>query len=159
MTPLRRYLMALLPLLLFNGVELFFNQPRAYSRQPPASSILSQAEINLTGVYRGVVDYPEAGLSGAAILSITGNSFTLQAGQKTRQGKIRAVSWGSMTTVTLVVATETGDKTISARLIRTTDGIEIRSAPGETTVFRFFQCPDDPEECNRIRRCRPFCPR
>lgn len=57
---------------------------------------------DLSGSYTGVINYPAAGLSGPATLTVTGNRFTLTSGSKTEAGNITAVVTCNYTAVAMM---------------------------------------------------------
>ena len=57
---------------------------------------------DLSGSYAGVINYPAAGLSGPATLTVTGNRFTLTSGSKTEAGNITAVITCNYTAVAMM---------------------------------------------------------
>lgn len=57
---------------------------------------------DLSGSYSGVINYPAAGLSGPATLTVTGNRFTLTSGSKTEAGNITAVVTCNYTAVAMM---------------------------------------------------------
>jgi len=58
--------------------------------------------VDLSGSYTGVINYPAAGMSGPATLTVTGNKFTLNSGSKTETGNITAIVTCNYTAVAMM---------------------------------------------------------
>src|SRR5207248_565068 len=72
--------------------------PRKTGRCDP----MQQEQTDLSGTYTGKVDYSDAGLTGDATLTITGNNFTLTAGSATQSGRVTAVTTCGYTAATMM---------------------------------------------------------
>jgi hypothetical protein len=106
-----------------------------------------QEQTDLSGTYTGKVNYPDAGLTGDATLTITGNNFTLTAGSATQSGRVTAVTTCGYTGVTMMF----GDLTpatpspnppsalpaVSLRARKVGDRVTLMTVPGEKRSFSF----------------------
>jgi hypothetical protein len=106
-----------------------------------------QEQTDLSGTYTGTVNYADAGLTGDATLTITGNNFTLAAGSTTQTGRITAVTTCGYTGATMMF----GDLTppapspnppaalpaVSLRAKKVRDRVSLMTVPGEKRSFSF----------------------
>jgi hypothetical protein len=106
-----------------------------------------QEQADLSGTYTGTVNYADAGLTGAATLTITGNNFSLTAGSTTQTGRVTAVTTCGYTGATMMF----GDLTpptpspnppaalpaVSVRVKKMGDHVTIMTVPGEKRSFSF----------------------
>ena len=106
-----------------------------------------QEQTDLSGTYTGTVNYADAGLTGDATLTITGNNFSLAAGSTTQTGRITAVTTCGYTGATMMF----GDLTpptpspnppaalpaVSVRVKKMGDHVTIMTVPGEKRSFSF----------------------
>jgi hypothetical protein len=106
-----------------------------------------QEQTDLSGTYTGTVNYADAGLTGDATLTITGNNFSLTAGSTTQTGRITAVTTCGYTGATMMF----GDLTpppaspnppaalpaVSVRVKKMGDHVTIMTVPGERRAFSF----------------------
>jgi hypothetical protein len=106
-----------------------------------------QEQADLSGTYTGTVNYADAGLTGDATLTVTGNTFTLAAGSATQTGRITAVTTCGYTGATMMF----GDLTpptpspnppaalpaVSVRVKKMGDHVTIMTVPGERRSFSF----------------------
>ena len=106
-----------------------------------------QQPADLSGTYRGIVNYPDGGLSGEATLTITGNQFLLVVGNAAQTGRITAVTTCSYTAATMmfgeVKKTEPGQPAppplpvISLRAAKKANDVILTPVPGERRTFSF----------------------
>jgi hypothetical protein len=108
---------------------------------------MKQEQADLSGTYTGKVNYPDAGLTGDATLTITGNNFTLTAGSSTQSGRVTAVTTCGYTGATMMF----GDLTprtpspnpppalpaVSLRAKKVGDRVTLMTVPGEKRSFSF----------------------
>ena len=106
-----------------------------------------QEQTDLSGTYTGTVNYADAGLTGDATLTITGNNFTLTAGSTTQTGRVTAVTTCGYTAATMMF----GDLTppapspnppaalpaVSLRVKKMGDHVSLMTVPGEKRSFSF----------------------
>ncbi len=106
-----------------------------------------QEQTDLSGTYTGTVNYADAGLTGDATLTVTGNNFSLTAGSTTQTGRITAVTTCGYTGATMMF----GDLTpptpspnppaalpaVSVRVKKVGDHVTIMTVPGERRSFSF----------------------
>jgi len=106
-----------------------------------------QEQTDLSGTYTGTVNYADAGLTGDATLTVTGNNFSLTAGSTTQTGRITAVTTCGYTGATMMF----GDLTpptpspnppaalpaVSVRVKKMGDHVTIMTVPGERRSFSF----------------------
>lgn len=106
-----------------------------------------QEQTDLSGTYTGTVNYADAGLTGDATLTVTGNNFSLAAGSTTQTGRITAVTTCGYTGATMMF----GDLTpppaspnppaalpaVSVRVKKMGDHVTIMTVPGERRSFSF----------------------
>jgi hypothetical protein len=106
-----------------------------------------QEQTDLSGTYTGTVNYADAGLTGDATLTVTGNNFTLTAGSTTQAGRITAVTTCGYTGATMMF----GDLTpptpspnppaalpaVSIRVKKMGDRVTLMTVPGEKRSFSF----------------------
>src|SRR5882762_9343929 len=106
-----------------------------------------QEQTDLSGTYTGTVNYADAGLTGDATLTVTGNNFSLTAGSTTQTGRITAVTTCGYTGATMMF----GDLTpptpspnppaalpaVSLRAKKMGDRVTLTSVPGEKRMFSF----------------------
>lgn len=106
-----------------------------------------QEQTDLSGTYTGTVNYADAGLTGDATLTVTGNNFSLTAGSTTQTGRITAVTTCGYTGATMMF----GDLTpppaspnppaalpaVSVRVKKMGDRVTIMTVPGEKRSFSF----------------------
>lgn len=106
-----------------------------------------QEQTDLSGTYTGTVNYADAGLTGDATLTVTGNTFSLTAGSTTQAGRITAVTTCGYTGATMMF----GDLTppaaspnppaalpaVSVRVKKMGDHVTIMTVPGEKRSFSF----------------------
>jgi len=105
-------------------------QPRRSGRCDPNQ----QEQTDLSGTYTGKVkhgDQPQ--MDGT--LTITGNSFTMNAGSETHSGRIVAVTTCGYTAVT--VMPEGAPHAHSLRAKRVGNGLTLMSVPGEPEKIMF----------------------
>ena len=117
--------------------------PRRTGRCDPTQ----QEAADLSGTYSGKVNYPDAGLTGDATLTITGNNFTLTAGSTTQSGRVTAETTCGYTGATMMF----GDLTpptpgpnpppalpaVSLRVRKMGDHVTLMTVPGEKRSFSF----------------------
>lgn len=106
-----------------------------------------QVPADLSGSYKGVVNYPDGGLSGEATLTITGNQFLLAVGNAAQTGRITAVTTCSYTAVTMMFGeskkAEPGQPApvplpvVSLRASKNGEEVTLTSVPGERRTFSF----------------------
>lgn len=106
-----------------------------------------QEQTDLSGTYTGKVNYPDAGLTGDATLTIQGNNFTLTAGSATQSGRVAAVTTCGYTGVTMMFGDLTPPKpgpnpppalpAVSLRARKVGDRVTLTSVPGEKRSFSF----------------------
>jgi hypothetical protein len=108
---------------------------------------MKQEQADLSGAYTGKVNYPDAGLTGNATLTITGNNFTLTAGSATQSGRVTAVTTCGYTGATMMF----GDLTpptpgpnpppalpaVSLRAKKVGNRVTLMTVPGEKRSFSF----------------------
>jgi hypothetical protein len=108
---------------------------------------MQQEQTDLSGTYTGKIDYADAGLTGDATLTITGNNFTLAAGSASQSGRVVAVTTCGYTAATMMF----GDLTpptpspnpppalpaVSLRVRKMGDRVTLMSVPGEKRSFSF----------------------
>jgi hypothetical protein len=108
---------------------------------------MKQEQTDLSGTYTGTVNYPDAGLTGDATLTITGNNFSLTAGSTTQSGRVTAVTTCGYTGATMMF----GDLTpptpspnpppalpaVSLRAKKMGDRVTLMTVPGEKRSFSF----------------------
>src|SRR5205823_5048229 len=80
--------------------DVLVGWPGAYTNGGRCSSWANE-RLDLTGTYKGRVDYPNSGLWGDATLAINGNDFTLSQGERQLTGQIAAVKTCDYTAVAL----------------------------------------------------------
>lgn len=100
---------------------------------------ISSNELDLTGTYRGTIDFPSEGLEGASVLVITGNRFNLHSCEGSLTGSL-VTRKGSehKTLVDLVFDSLKGVKRLSLQEVFFRDNqISLSDAPGETNDFSF----------------------
>lgn len=101
---------------------------------------MSREEVDLSGTYTGNMSMPEHNMSGEATLTITGNSYTLQAGAMTHSGRFIAVMTRGYIGVAMELGpTEAGQpvRMLSLRARRARNRLTLTSVPGERTRFTF----------------------
>jgi hypothetical protein len=111
-------------------------------------------QTDLSGTYTGNVNYPEGGLSGAATLTITGNSFTItpEGGGSAVTGRVTAVTTRKYTGVTMMFGNPTAPPptqnppppplpAVSLQAKRVGDTVTLMSVPGEKRQFSFSSAP------------------
>src|SRR5207237_1518454 len=117
--------------------------PRKTGRCDPTQ----QEQADLSGTYTGTINYADAGLTGDATLTVTGNNFTLTAGSATQSGRITAVTTCGYTGATMMF----GDLTpqapsphpppalpaVSVRAKQVGDHMTLMPVPGEKRSFSF----------------------
>ncbi len=91
----------------------------------------------LDGTYTGTINYPGAGLTGDATLTISGNTFTLESGGNTQTGTLTTQSWPGYTAVSMRFGTETPAKIVSLRARHRGTGLWLNSVGGEANAFSF----------------------
>src|SRR5258708_4709286 len=101
---------------------------------------LNRVQIDLSGSYFGLLDYSAAGLSGPAILQITGNTFALSIESTTLTGRITTVAAGDHIAVTMSFdrlpnGSELSPISLSAS--KSGNDLSLSSAPGESGQFYF----------------------
>jgi len=106
-----------------------------------------QQSADLSGTYKGIVNYPDGGLSGEATLTITGNQFLLSVGNAAQTGRITAITTCNYTAATMmfgeVKKPEPGQPAppplpvISLRAIKKADAVTLTAVPGERRTFSF----------------------
>ena len=106
-----------------------------------------QEQADLSGTYKGKINYPDGGMTGDATLTITGNNFTMAVGSATQSGRITAVTTCGYTGATMMF----GDLTppnptkppppplpaVSLRAKKMGDSITLTSVPGEPRTVSF----------------------
>jgi hypothetical protein len=95
-------------------------------------------DVDLSGTYTGTVNAPDMSMSGAATLTITGNSFTLDAGGSQQAGTLTAHQWPGQIAVSMRFGTTLPATIVSVRAKRMgTSGLSLMSVPGESHSFSF----------------------
>jgi hypothetical protein len=94
-------------------------------------------EQDLSGTYTGTINAPDWGLSGPATLTITGNTFTLDAGGNTQSGTLSARSWPGYVAVSMRFGTGTPANIVSLRARHRGQSLTLTSVPGENKQFSF----------------------
>lgn len=124
-----------------------------------------QEQTDLSGTYTGKIDYPDAGLTGDATLTITGNNFTLTAGSASQSGRVTAVTTCNYTGVTMMF----GDLTpptpgpnpppalpaVSLRAKKVGDRVTLNTVPGEKRMFSFGSAGSGKPAKPRRPRAKP----
>jgi hypothetical protein len=101
---------------------------------------LNRVQIDLSGSYFGLLDYPGAGLSGFAKLEITGNTFALSIESTTLTGRITTLAAGDRIAVTMSfdpLPNGPSLPTISLSASKNATSLSLSSAPGESEKFYF----------------------
>ncbi len=106
-----------------------------------------EVRIDMSGTYSGNINYPDAGLSGEALLTITGNRFTLKAGTKSETGTITAVRTCGYTAVAMMFGQwkmpQPGEPVLpplpmlSLRAVKKGGQLALIPSPSETRAFSF----------------------
>jgi len=106
-----------------------------------------QQPADLSGTYKGVVNYPDGGLNGDATLTITGNQFLLVVGNAAQTGRITAVTTCTYTAATMMFGeakkAEPGQPAppplpvISLRAVKSGNDVTLTTASGERRTFSF----------------------
>ena len=106
-----------------------------------------QEQADLSGTYTGTINYADAGLTGDATLTITGNNFTLTAGSATQSGRITAVTTCGYTGATMMFGDLTPPASspnpppalpaVSVRAKKVGDHMTLMTVPGEKRSFSF----------------------
>jgi hypothetical protein len=106
-----------------------------------------QQSADLSGTYKGIVNYPDGGLTGEATLTVTGNQFLLTLGNAAQTGRITAVTTCSYTAASLMLGepkkAEPGQPppaplpVISLRVIKKGSDVTLTSVTGERRTFSF----------------------
>ena len=141
-------------------------KPKAKPKPKPAVSRCDpekHEEADLSGTYTGTIDYPEAGMTGDATLTITGKEFTLTAGSTTQSGRITAETTCGYTGATMMFGDLTPPKpgpnppaalpAVSLQAKRVGGRVTVVSVPGEKRQFKFGEVVKKPEP--KKRRAAP----
>jgi hypothetical protein len=92
---------------------------------------------SLDGTYTGTINYPDAGMTGDATLTITGNNFTLESGGNTQTGTLTTQAFPGQTAVSMRFGTELPAKILSLRGKKTGSGLMLMNTSGESHQFSF----------------------
>jgi len=103
--------------------------------------------VDLSGSYGGVINYPAAGMSGSATLTITGNRFTLNTGSRTETGNITAIATCNYIAVAMMFGQwktpQPGEVVmpplpmLSLRAIKKADQLALKASASERREFLF----------------------
>lgn len=130
------------------GMRARRRSPLGGAAVPTYGAGQADEQEDLTGTYKGQIEFPGKSLAGDTVLTVDGNTFTLKtADSDPVEGRISAVTTRGYTAVAL----KFHDKTISARLIRTGTGIRLENIPGQPKLFILVcDCNScrDPVRCN-----------
>ncbi len=113
----------------------------------------SSTQTDLSGTYTGMLDCPDAGVSGETTLTITGNQFTLSDG---KTGRITAVTTRGYTSVAMQFGESTVGETpiiVSMRARKAGDRLTLLAVPSSGRV-----CSFTPAGSRRVRRTRTEVP-
>jgi hypothetical protein len=120
---------------------------------------MKQEQTDLSGTYTGTINYPDAGLTGDATLTITGNNFSLTAGSTTQSGRVTAVTTCGYIAATMMF----GDlapqmpspnpppalPAVSVRVRKMGDRVSLMTVPGEKRSFSFGTAGTTPKRTPR----------
>jgi hypothetical protein len=113
-----------------------------------SAAVQSDVQEDLSGTYKGKIEFPGQSLESDADIKIDGNRFTLKtADGNTLEGRISAVTNRGYTAVALMFS----GKSVSVRLTRTGTGFRMRSIPGQPKLLiQACDCDScrDPVRCN-----------
>ncbi|HEV7397074.1 MAG TPA: hypothetical protein VGN86_11230 [Pyrinomonadaceae bacterium] len=103
--------------------------------------------VDLTGTYKGQINYPAAGMAGEATLTVNGNRFTLEAGSKTEAGNVTAIATCNYTAVAMMFGQWKtplpGEKVLpplpmlSLTAVKKADRLSLKPSPSERREFSF----------------------
>jgi hypothetical protein len=106
---------------------------------------------DLSGIYRGSIQYPNSGMNGEATLTIAGNRFTLDAGAKSESGNITAITTCNYTAVAMMFGEwktpKPGDPVkppmtvLSLRATKKGEQLTLKASPSERREFSFEPGP------------------
>jgi hypothetical protein len=96
------------------------------------------SDADLSGTYTGTINAADMNMSGPATLTITGNSFTLDAGGNTQSGTLTARQWPGQMAASMRFGTTLPATIVSLRARRMgASGLSLMSVPGESHQFSF----------------------
>lgn len=103
--------------------------------------------VDLSGTYKGQINYPAAGMSGEATLTVNGNRFTLESGSKTERGNVTAIVTCNYTAVAMMFGQwktpVPGEKVLpplpmlSLTAVKNADRLSLKPSPSERREFSF----------------------
>jgi hypothetical protein len=95
-------------------------------------------DVDLSGTYAGTVNAPDMSMSGPATLTITGSSFTLDAGGSQQAGTLTAHQWPGQIAVSMRFGTTLPATIVSLRAKKMgASGLSLMSVKGESHSFSF----------------------
>jgi hypothetical protein len=96
------------------------------------------SDVDLSGTYTGTVSAPDMNLNGPATLTITGNTFTLDAGGSPQSGTLTARQWPGQIAASMRFGTTLPATIVSVRAKKMgASGLSLTSVKGETHSFSF----------------------
>jgi hypothetical protein len=96
------------------------------------------SDVDLSGTYTGTVSAPDMNLNGPATLTITGNTFTLDAGGSPQTGTLTARQWPGQIAASMRFGTTLPATIVSVRAKKMgASGLSLTSVKGETHSFSF----------------------
>jgi hypothetical protein len=113
------------------------------AKENPAKTSAIEQQTNLSGIYEGVVDYPDGGLRTKAILTIKGDTFLLSASAsdsvsaKEIEGRIITHPTANHIAAVIVLRDTSPPTIISIRALLKNGNLSLMSAPGEKRAFSF----------------------
>lgn len=125
-----------------------------FQQNPQNNTSINPRAIDLSGTYIGVLEYPAAGLSGVALLTIAGNKFTLTIESTTLSGLINVLSARDYTKVSMLFEPRSDGSPsapISLSASKSGDHLRLASLPDEKTYFRFG---DQNSHARHMRKAR-----
>ncbi|MDT7541644.1 MAG: hypothetical protein QOE33_1548 [Acidobacteriota bacterium] len=96
------------------------------------------SDVDLSGTYTGTVSAPDMNMNGPATLTITGNTFTLDAGGSPQSGTLTAHQWPGQIAVSMRFGTTLPATIVSLRAKKMgASGLSLMSIKGEPHSFSF----------------------
>lgn len=134
------FLVVLFPLINSNAVV---HAQDTQAKENPAKAATAE-QPNLSGVYEGVVDYPDGGLRADGELTIDGDEFVLLAmassestGSTEIKGRIITNRTANYIAAVMVFGDAASPTIISVRAILKDRSLTLTSVPGEKRAFSF----------------------
>jgi hypothetical protein len=123
--------------LLLTSSTAFAFAPDKIASEKPGQAATGEQQVDLSGTYEGLVDYPERNLRSTATLTIEGNRFRFLANSTALEGRIITNKTANYIAAVLMFDDIASPTIISVRAVQKPGVLMLTSVPWERHAFSF----------------------